>query len=95
VAGTSGIQCPPNVRIVRLMCSGAVDRRLLGRSWRVPTVCSSAAVTPAIVTTRTVPTRRSDGRDTLKEILKSMGMDEDRAWLRWVTASEVEISKRG
>jgi F420-non-reducing hydrogenase iron-sulfur subunit len=33
--------------------------------------------------------------DTLKEILKGVGMDEDRVWLRWTAASEVEILKRG
>jgi coenzyme F420-reducing hydrogenase delta subunit len=31
----------------------------------------------------------------LKEILKGVGMDEDRVWLRWIAASEVEILKRG
>jgi F420-non-reducing hydrogenase iron-sulfur subunit len=33
--------------------------------------------------------------DTLKEILKGVGMDEDRVWLRWTAASEMEIPKRG
>jgi len=32
--------------------------------------------------------------DTLKEILKGVGMDEDRVWLRWIAAGEVEILKR-
>jgi coenzyme F420-reducing hydrogenase delta subunit len=57
LAGTSRIQYPPNVRVVRVMCSGAVD--------------------------------------TLEEILKGVGMDEDRVWLRWIAASEVEILRRG
>jgi F420-non-reducing hydrogenase iron-sulfur subunit len=33
--------------------------------------------------------------DTLKEILEGVGMDEDRVWLRWVAASEVETLRRG
>jgi F420-non-reducing hydrogenase iron-sulfur subunit len=31
--------------------------------------------------------------DTLKEILR-VCVDEDRVWLRWIAASEVEILKR-
>jgi coenzyme F420-reducing hydrogenase delta subunit len=32
---------------------------------------------------------------TLKEILKDVGMDEDRILLRWIAGSEAEILKRG
>ena len=59
-----------------------------------PTACSSAAAIPAIV--------YQDGNyeaqrrvNTLKEILKGVGMDEEWVWLRWIAVSEVEILERG
>ena len=33
--------------------------------------------------------------DILREKLKGVCIDEDRVWLRWIAASEVEILKRG
>ena len=52
LAGTSRIQYPPNVRVIRLMCSGQLDPIYVARRcWRGPTVSSSAAATPAIAIT--------------------------------------------
>ena len=33
--------------------------------------------------------------DTLKEILKGVGIDEDPVWLNWIAAGEMEMFKRG
>jgi len=96
LAGTSRIQYPPNVRVVRLMCSGAVD----------PVFVLKALLDGAdgvlIGGCHPGECHYQDGNlkarrrvDTLKEILKGVGMDEDRVWLRWIAASEVEILKRG
>jgi len=96
LAGTSRIQYPPNVRIVRLMCSGAVDPVYVLK----PLLDGADGV--LIGGCHPGDCHYQDGNykaqrrvDTLKEILKGVGIDEDRVWLRWIAASEVEILKRG
>ena len=89
LAGTSRIQYPPNVRIIRLMCSGAVDPVyvlkalldgadgvLIGGCW--PGDCHYQE--------GNYKARRRVA--ILKETLKQMGLEEDRVWLRWISASE-------
>ena len=96
LAGTSRIQYPPNVRIVRLMCSGAVDPVYVLK----PLLDGADGV--LIGGCHPGDCHYQDGNykaqrrvDTLKEILKGVGIDEDRVWLRWIAASEVEILTRG
>jgi F420-non-reducing hydrogenase iron-sulfur subunit len=33
--------------------------------------------------------------DALKEVLRGVGIGEDRVWLPWIAAGEVEILERG
>jgi len=89
LAGTSRMQYPPNVRIVRMMCSGAVD----------PMYVIKALVDGAdgVLIGGCHPgdchyqegnfkaRRRTAG---LHEILAQAGFDPDRVWLRWISASE-------
>ena len=96
LARTCRIQYPPNVRIVRLMCSGAVDPVFALKS------LLEGADGVLIGGCHPGDCHYQDGNykaqrrvDTLKEILKGVGMDEDRVWLRWIAASEVEILLRG
>jgi len=96
LAGTSRIQYPPNVRVVRLMCSGAADPVYVLK----PLLDGADGV--LIGGCHPGDRHYQDGNykaqrrvDTLKEIHKGVGMDEDRVWLRWIAASEVEILKRG
>jgi F420-non-reducing hydrogenase iron-sulfur subunit len=92
LAGTSRIQYPPNVRIIRLMCSGAVDPVyvlkalldgadgvLIGGCW--PGDCHYQ--------TGNYKARRRVA--ILKESLKQMGLEDDRLWLRWISASEGQL----
>ena len=92
LAGTSRIQYPPNVRIIRLMCSGAVDPVyvlkalldgadgvLIGGCW--PGDCHYQ--------TGNYKARRRVA--ILKETLKQMGLEDDRLWLRWISASEGQL----
>jgi F420-non-reducing hydrogenase iron-sulfur subunit len=96
LAGTSRIQYPPNVRVIRLVCSGAVD--------------PVYALKPLLDGTDGVliggrhpgDCHYQDGNykaqrrvDTRKEILNGVCIDEDRVWLRWIAAGEVEMLKRG
>jgi F420-non-reducing hydrogenase iron-sulfur subunit len=89
LAGTSRIQYPPNIRVIRLMCSGALD----------PVYVSKALLEGADgvliggchpgdchYQSGNYKARRRVA--ILKSILSQLGFDEDRVWLRWISASE-------
>ena len=89
LAGTSRLQYPPNVRIIRLMCSGALDpayvlKALLEGADGVfiggchPGDCHYQS--------GNYKARRRVA--LLKKILEQTGFDPDRVWLRWISASE-------
>ena len=89
LAGTSRMQYPPNIRSIRVMCSGSVDsvyilRALLEGADGVfiggchPGDCH-------YVSGNYKERRRIT---VLKSILKSLGLDDNRVWIRWVSASE-------
>ncbi len=89
LAGTSRLQYPPNVRIVRLMCSSAVDpvyvlKPLLEGADGV--LIGGCHPGDCHYQTGNYKTRRRFV--ALREILKSAGFDERRIWLRWISASE-------
>ena len=89
LAGTSRMQYPPNVRIIRLMCSGGLDplyvfRALLGGCDGV--LIGGCHPGDCHYTNGNYKARRRVA--VLKSILKELGMDEERVWLRWISASE-------
>lgn len=89
LAGTSRIQYPPNVRIIRLMCSGALDplyifRSLLGGADGV--LIGGCHPGDCHYTNGNYKVRRRVA--SIKMILEQMGMEQDRIMLRWISASE-------
>jgi F420-non-reducing hydrogenase iron-sulfur subunit len=89
LAGTSRIQYPPNVRIIRLMCSGAVDpvyvlKALLDGADGV--LIGGCHPGDCHYQEGNYKARRRVA--ILKETLKQMGLEEERLWLRWISASE-------
>jgi F420-non-reducing hydrogenase iron-sulfur subunit len=89
LAGTSRIQYPPNIRIIRLMCSGGLD----------PVYVSKALLEGADgvliggchpgdchYQSGNYKARRRIA--ILQTILEQVGFDPDRVWLRWISASE-------
>jgi coenzyme F420-reducing hydrogenase delta subunit len=89
LAGTSRLQLPPNIRVVRMMCSGMVDPKfvvkaflegadgvLIGGCW--PGDCHYS--------NGNLKARRRVA--LLHEVLGRFGIDEDRLWIRWIAASE-------
>ncbi len=89
LAGTSRMQYPPNVRIIRLMCSGALDpmyvfRALLGRCDGV--LIGGCHPGDCHYTNGNYKARRRVA--VLKTILRELGLEDDRVWLRWISASE-------
>ena len=92
LAGTSRLQYPPNVRIVRLMCTGAVDtiyvlKALLEGADGV--LIGGCHPGDCHYQTGNYKARRRVA--ILKKILSQMGFDEDRVWLRWISASEGKL----
>ncbi len=89
LAGTSRMQYPPHVRIIRLMCSGGLDplyvfRALLGGADGV--LIGGCHPGDCHYTNGNYKARRRVA--VLKNILRELGMGEDLVWLRWISASE-------
>jgi F420-non-reducing hydrogenase iron-sulfur subunit len=89
LAGTSRIQYPKNLQIVRVMCSGMVDPMyvlkaflegadgvLIGGCW--PGDCHY--INGNLKARRRVA--------LIQKMLSTFGIGEERLWLRWIAASE-------
>ena len=89
LAGTSRLQYPPNVRVIRLMCSGAVDqvyilKALLDGADGV--LIGGCHPGDCHYQEGNYKARRRVA--ALNDILQSTGLDKDRVLLRWISASE-------
>jgi F420-non-reducing hydrogenase iron-sulfur subunit len=89
LAGTSRIQYPPNVRVIRLMCSGALDpvyviKALLEGADGV--LIGGCHPGDCHYQSGNYKARRRVA--ILRSILKQMGFEPERVWLRWISASE-------
>ncbi len=89
LAGTSRIQYPPNIRMVRLMCSGSVDplyvlKSLLEGADGV--LIGGCHPGDCHYTNGNYKARRRI--TVLKSILRQIGLEEERVVLRWISASE-------
>ena len=89
LAGTSRLQYPPNVRIIRLMCSGALDpvyviKALLEGADGV--FIGGCHPGDCHYQNGNYKARRRVA--ILKKILEQVGFDPERVWLRWISASE-------
>jgi F420-non-reducing hydrogenase iron-sulfur subunit len=89
LAGTARMTYPPNVRTVRLMCTGSLDpmyvvKALLEGADAV--LVGGCHPGDCHYTNGNYKARR---RVTLLwEILDALKIDRDRLWLRWISASE-------
>ena len=89
LAGTSRLQYPPNVRIIRLMCSGAVDASYVLK----PLLDGADGVLiggchPGDCHYQEGNYKARRRIAILEETLKTMGFDQNRVMLRWISASE-------
>jgi len=89
LAGTSRIQYSPNIRVIRVMCSGRVNPLFVIKALSIgadgvlvlgchPGDCHY--IEGNYKTMRRIP--------LLKKMLKQLGIEEDRVRLEWVSASE-------
>ena len=89
LAGTSRIQYPPNIRAIRVMCSGGVDpiyviKALLEGADGV--LIGGCHPGDCHYQSGNLKARRRMA--ILRSILEELGLDPDRVWLRWISASE-------
>ena len=89
LAGTTRMQYPPNVRPIRTMCSGSVDpvyilRALLGGADGV--ILGGCPPGDCHYVSGNYKARRRMA--ILKTILSTLGLEDDRVWIRWISAAE-------
>ena len=89
LAGTSRIQYPPNIRIIRMMCSGSLDPTyvlkvlLEGADGVLIGGCHPG---DCHYISGNLKARRRVA--ILKSVLEDAGLEPRRVWLRWISASE-------
>jgi F420-non-reducing hydrogenase iron-sulfur subunit len=89
LAGTARMQYPPNIRIIRLMCSGSVDSVYLlkalmeGADGVLVAGCHPG---DCHYIEGNYKARRRVA--LLKDIMKTFGLDNERIWIRWIGADE-------
>ena len=89
LAGTSRLKCVPNVRVIRVMCSGRVDPTFVLKALQ------SGADGVLISGCHIGDCHYQDGNrktirrfSLLKKILTQLGVEDERVRLEWVSASE-------
>jgi len=89
LAGGSRLQYPPNIRIIRVMCSGMVHPNLvmdaLTKGADGVLICGCH---PGDCHYREGNLRAHARADAIKLMLQDFGIEEDRFRLEWVSASE-------
>ena len=89
LAGISRIKYPPNVRVIRVMCSGRIDERLILKAFIAGAdgvlVCGCHPGDCHYQKGNLNARRRFIG---LSPFLDSVGIDKDRLRLEWISASE-------
>ena len=89
LAGTTRRQYPPGIRIIHLMCSGAIDvvsvlKSLIDGADGV--LIGGCHPGDCHYQTGNLKARRRIA--LLRNIMETLGLDHDRVWLRWISASE-------
>ncbi len=91
LAGVSRLKSPPNIRIIRTMCSGRVDPTFVLRAFEL------GADGVLIAGCHPGDCHYAEGNykamrrvAMLKQVLRAVGIDERRIRLEWISASEGE-----
>jgi len=92
LAGTSRMHYPPNVRIIRVMCSGRVDPQFVldAFSQGADGVLVAGCHPPADCHYIDGNYKAFRRLMLLERLLESMGIEKERFRLEWISASEAE-----
>jgi len=89
LAGVSRLQYPPNIRIIRMMCSGRVSDLFILKAFAAGAdgvlVCGCNVGDCHYIKGNLNARRRVTG---LKPFLDTIGINKDRLRLEWISASE-------
>ena len=90
LAGVSRIQYPPNIRIIRVMCSGRVDPAFILEAFKngADGVLVAGCHLPSDCHYLTGNFKALRRVLLLKKVLKELGIEPERLRIEWVSASE-------
>ena len=89
LAGTSRIQYPPNIRIIRVMCSGSVDTIYILRAlFEGADGVFVGGCHPGDCHYQDGNYKARRRMVLLKDTLNTLGLEQERVWIRWISASE-------
>ena len=89
LAGTSRIPYPPNVRIVRVMCSGMVDPAYVLKAYEAGfdgVLIAGCHMGDCHYISGNV--KAQDRIATLRRLLHTLGLEDERLRLEWISAAE-------
>jgi F420-non-reducing hydrogenase iron-sulfur subunit len=89
LAGTSRIQYPSNIRVIRVMCSGSVDTVYVNRALLEgadAVLIGGCHLGDCHYLNGNYKARRR--MVLMKNILGTLGLEPERIWVRWISASE-------
>jgi F420-non-reducing hydrogenase iron-sulfur subunit len=89
LAGTARLTYPPNVRTVRIMCTGSLDPMYVLKAFLEGAdgvLVGGCALGDCHYTSGNYKARRKVA--ILHEVLDAVGIEKSRLWLRWISASE-------
>ena len=92
LAGTSRQKYPPNVRLIRMMCSGMVDPKYVLKAFfegADGVLIGGCHPGDCHYINGNYKARRRVA--LMKAVLAQYGLREDRLWLRWIGASEGNV----
>ena len=90
LAGVSRIQYPPNIRIIRVMCSGRIDPAFVLEALKdgADGVLVAGCHLPSDCHYISGNFKAARRINLLKKVLKEFGFEPERVRLEWVSASE-------
>jgi len=90
LAGVSRIQYPPNIRIIRVMCSGRIDPAFVLEAFKdgADGVLVAGCHLPSDCHYISGNFKAMRRVNLLKRVLKDFGIEPERLRLEWVSASE-------
>ncbi|MEM3526182.1 MAG: hydrogenase iron-sulfur subunit [Candidatus Jordarchaeaceae archaeon] len=90
LAGVSRLQYPPNIKIIRVMCSGRIDPTFILEAFKngADGVLVAGCHIPADCHYLSGNLRAQRRIAITKNLLKQLGLEPERLRLEWVSASE-------